>query len=82
MSRSDTKLKIPSNINQNQFINFVKLKMGNLKFNKNGIVIIHKHEFLQDIIPIFFLVSKVLKNIIFLKKNLSYLNYHLYCLKQ
>ena len=28
--------------------------MGSLKFNNNGIAIIHKHEVLQDIIPIFF----------------------------
>ena len=54
MNRSDTRLKIPSNINQNQFINFFKLKMGKLKFNKNGIAIIYKDEFLQDIIPVFF----------------------------
>ena len=28
--------------------------MGKLKFNKNGIAIIFKDEFLQDIIPVFF----------------------------
>ena len=28
--------------------------MGQLRFNDNGIAIIHKHEFLQDIIPVFF----------------------------
>ena len=54
MNKSDTRLKIPSNINQNQFIDFFKLKMGKLKFNKNGIAIIYKDEFLQDIIPVFF----------------------------
>ena len=52
MSRSDTRLKFPSNIDQvNE--NY-KIKMGQLNFNKNGIAIIYKHEFLQDIIPVFF----------------------------
>ena len=54
MNRSDTRSKIPSNINQNQFIDCFKLKMEKLKFNNNGIEIIYKHEFLQDIVPIFF----------------------------
>ena len=57
MNRSDTRLKIPSNINQNQFIDLFKLKIGKLKFNKNGIAIIYKDEFLQDIIPVFFCIK-------------------------
>ena len=54
MNRSDTRSKIPSNINQDQFTDFFKIKMGQIKFNKNGIAIIYKHNFLQDIIPVFF----------------------------
>ena len=76
MSRSDTRSKIPSNINQHQFIDFFKLKMGKLKFNNHGIAIIYKHEFLKDI------VSNTMKTMIVLKNNLLYLNYHLYCLNQ
>ena len=68
MSRSDTRFNIPSNINRNQFIDFFKLKMGKLKFNNNGIAIIHKHEVLQDIIPIFFGIRSSKKYNIFEEK--------------
>ena len=54
MSRSDSRLKIPSNINQSQTNELFKLKMGKFKFNNNGIAIIYKHVFLQDIIRGFF----------------------------
>ena len=54
MSRSDTRSKIPSNINQSQTNEFFKMKIGQLNFNNNGIAIIHKQESSQEIIPLFF----------------------------
>ena len=43
MKRSDTKFNNLSNINQNKTIEFLKMKIGQLNFNNNGIAIIHKH---------------------------------------
>ena len=54
MNRSDTRVKNPSNINQDQTNELFKFKMGQLRFNNNGIAIIHKQKSSQDIIPIFF----------------------------
>ena len=65
MNRSDTRSKIPSNINQSQPNELFKFKMGQLKFNNNGIAIIYKHEVLQDIIPIFFGIRRSEKDNIF-----------------
>ena len=54
MSRSDTRSNILSNINQNPVNEFIKIKIGPLKFNKNGIAIIYKQEPMHTIVPIFF----------------------------
>ena len=54
MNRSYTRSNILSNINQNQTNELFKFKMGQLRFNDNGIAIIHKQESSQEIIPIYF----------------------------
>ena len=51
---SKAKSNIISNINQDQFNEFIKMKIGQLNFNDNGIAKICKLDNLQNIVPVFF----------------------------
>ena len=43
MNRSDTWSNVASNINQNQVQNIIKIKYGQIVFNKYGVALIIKH---------------------------------------